>query len=429
LEEILSYKGSAMKSDSLRILVVTQYFWPENMRINDLVEGFVARGHDVTVLTGLPNYPEGKVFEDFKLSPVRYSNYAGAKVVRVPMLPRGCHRLTLVLNYLSYCVSASLIGAWRLRGNCYDAIFVYANSPITVAIPAVVVGHLKRVPTFIWILDLWPETLTAVRAVQNGRVLAVVGKMVSWIYNRSDYLLLQSRAFFSGVRQLCTRPISEERLVYFPSWAEDDFGKSDERRSDLLAHDAEWFTIVFAGNIGEAQDFPAILDAAELVLRELRVRWVIAGSGRASEWLEEQVAARGLNNVFLLGRHPLDKMPSLFAEADALLVSLKTHEVFARTIPGKVQAYLASGRPIIAMIDGEAARVVTESGAGMACPSGDSRGLADIVKRMARMSTVELEEMGRAGRMYYDENYSKERLFDQLEMLFKSASRRRGMLT
>ncbi|TFY92310.1 glycosyltransferase WbuB [Pseudomonas nabeulensis] len=395
------------------------------MRINNLVEGFVAKGHEVTVLTGLPNYPEGAVYAEFRREPKEFSSYHGARVIRVPMLARGKRSITLALNYLSFFTSASTIGSYKLRGQSFDSIFVYAVSPIMAAIPALILGRLKKTPVFIWVLDLWPETLSAVGIIKSPRVLGVVGKVVSWIYNRADYLLLQSRSFDENVKRYCTRSISSDRLVYFPSWAEDDFTGETTVASDLLQRDESVFTILFAGNLGEAQDFPAILSAANSIKADLPVRWVIVGDGRASEWLSKHVKEHRMDNVLLLGRHPLEKMPALFAVADALLVSLKTNEVFEKTIPGKVQAYLASGKPIIAMIDGEAASVVVESGAGMACGSGDAKGLADIVRRMGELSAEDLEKMGKAGRSYYLEHFSKETLFCRLEILFKKATVRR----
>lgn len=413
-----------MAEEKLRILVVSQYFWPENMRINDLVSDFSAKGHEVTVLTGLPNYPEGRVFEAYREAPERFQNYAGAQVLRVPLFPRGKRGVTLFLNYLSFLLSASIFGPFKLRGRQFDAIFVFAVSPIMAAIPAIVIGRLKKVPVFLWILDLWPETLRAVNVVHNPQVLGAVGKMVSWIYNRADYLLLQSHGFFENVRACCTKAIANERLVYFPSWAEDDFSNLAERTAALIEHDPSVFTVVFAGNLGEAQDFPVILDAVEALQGEIAVRWVIVGDGRMSAWLAEQVDKRGLDNVHLLGRHPLEAMPGLFAQADALLVSLKTNGVFEKTIPGKVQAYLASARPVLAMINGEASRVIKESGVGFSAASGDAQGLASITRQMAMLSPEQRQSMGAAGRAYYLEHYSKPMLLSRLEELFRTATLR-----
>ncbi|MFT2189140.1 glycosyltransferase family 4 protein [Pseudomonas putida] len=413
-----------MPEKNLRVLVVTQYFWPENMRINDMVRDLREKGHDVTVLTGLPNYPEGEVFENYRTCPGDFGFYYGAEIIRVPMLPRGKRSIRLILNYVSFFLSASTVGVFKLRSRKFDALFVYAVSPIMAAIPAVLIGRLKRAPVFVWVLDLWPETLRAVGVVRNARLLSLVGRMVSWIYNRADYLLLQSHGFLESVKQYCTRDIAQERLVYFPSWAEDDFSSSVATTGALIDTDPSVFTVVFAGNLGEAQDFPAVLEAVEALRGIVAVRWIIVGDGRMSTWLGEQVQARGLHNVHLLGRHPLESMPGLFAQADALLVTLKTNDVFQKTIPGKVQAYLASGRPLLGMINGEAARVIRESGAGCVCDSGDAQGLAEITRSLAATSVAQRQAMGDAGRVYYLEHYSKPKLMARLETLFWEATLR-----
>ncbi|MEJ5864149.1 glycosyltransferase family 4 protein [Pseudomonas farsensis] len=410
----------------LKVLVVTQYFWPENMRINDLVLDLCAKGHEVTVLTGLPNYPEGQVYPRFREQPEAFATLGGAHIVRVPLIARGQRSMTLALNYLSFLASASTLGLFKLRGRQFDAIFVYAVSPIMAAIPAVLLGRLKRAPVFVWVLDLWPETLRAVGVLKQPRLLALVGRMVSWIYNRTDYLLLQSHAFFDSVRPYCTRPMGDERLVYFPSWAEDDFSSTPASPCTLIDSDPSVLTVVFAGNLGEAQDFPAILDAAEALRGSVAVRWVIVGDGRMSAWIAEQVAVRQLDNVHLLGRHPLETMPGLFAKADALLVSLKSNDVFEKTIPGKLQAYLASGRPLLGMINGEAARVINQSGAGLVCASGDAKGLANITRQLAEASVQQRADMAQAGRSYYESNYTKETLMKRLETLLRTATRRKA---
>ncbi len=414
--------------NKLNVLVVTQYFWPENMRINDLVRDFSEKGHKVTVLTGLPNYPEGQVYERYRTQPENFEEYYGASIVRVPLIPRGKRSINLILNYLSFFTMASTLGAWKVRGQKFDAIFVYAVSPIMAAIPALVIGRLKKAPVFIWVLDLWPETLRAVGVLRQPLLLGCVGRVVSWIYNRADYLLLQSHGFFENVQRYCTREMQPQRLIYFPSWAEDDFSNAVPPPSTLLTHDPSVFTVLFAGNLGEAQDLPAVIEAAQTLVGTVPVRWVIVGDGRMSDWLADQVQARGLDNVLLLGRHPLEEMPGLFACADALLVSLKTNDVFEKTIPGKVQAYLASGKPILGMINGEAAHVIEASGAGLACPSSDAAALARITFELANAGENERTRMGKSGREYYLANYSKPTLLGRLEQLFHDATLRKGRL-
>lgn len=409
----------------MKILIVTQHFWPENFRINDLAEHFAKSGHEVTVLTGLPNYPEGSLFPDYARAPNDFDTYQGVKIVRIPHVLRGKSRLRLMANYLSYFVSASLLGAWKLRGQRYDAIFVFAVSPITVAIPAIVLGKLKRTPVYTWVQDLWPETLSAIGVVRSPRILAAVGFLVSWIYKHSDHILIQSRSFAASVRKYCADADKPGKLIYFPNWAEDVFSQGAAVAQDVVTRRDDRFTIMFAGNIGEAQDFPAVLEAAEALRDDPRIRWVIVGDGRARDWVAAEVARRGLGNCFqLVGRFPVAAMPAFFACADAMLVALQDDEVFARTIPGKVQSYLAAAKPIVGMINGEARNVINESGGGLACAASSSAELADIVRSMAAMPAESLQEMGGKGRAYYESNFSRQTLFGQLESHFAHAVRR-----
>ena len=408
----------------MKILIVSQYFWPENMRINELVKDFSVKGYEVTVLTGLPNYPDGKIFQEYKNKPVEFQSYHGAKIIRVPMLPRGKWRIMLALNYFSFFISATFIGSFKLRKFIFDNIFVFAVSPIMVAIPAIIIGKRKRAPVFIWVLDLWPESLQAVGVMKNKLLLKIVGKLVSWIYNRSDYLLLQSNSFVENVKIYCTKKIDESRLVYFPSWAEEVFSSKPIIKTFLIQPETNVTTIVFAGNIGEAQDFPTILEAVNLLKEKMSLRWVIAGDGRMFNWLKEQVEQRKLQNVILLGRLPVESMPNLFDSADALLVSLKTNEVFSKTIPGKVQAYLASGKPILAVIDGEAAKVINDAGAGFTSNAGNVESFAENIRKFVRLTKAERDTIGVNGKKYYELHFSKEKIYAQLETLFQNSTLR-----
>jgi len=178
----------------VRILVVTQYFWPENFRINDLVSGFCDFDHEVTILTGYPNYPSGVVFPEFRLNPSAFAKFESANVVRVPVISRGKGGLRLILNYVSFVISAIALGVWRLRGQKFDVIFVFEPSPITVGLPAVFLSYIKRTPLAFWVLDLWPETLEAIGVVRSRYILKAIGSLVTFIYNRSDLILAQSKS-------------------------------------------------------------------------------------------------------------------------------------------------------------------------------------------------------------------------------------------
>lgn len=399
----------------MHILVISQYFWPENFRINDLVSDFVKRGHRVTVLTGVPNYPEGRVFDEYRNDPSAFGSYSGARVVRVPMTVRGRGAISLLLNYFTYALSASLLGFWWLRRESIDVIFVYEPSPVTVGIPGALMRRLLGAPMVFWVLDLWPETLKAVGVIRSRAGLGLVALLVRWIYKKCDLILAQSKSFMPQIRNYSD---AKKRIEYFPSWAESLFEHGmDPISAPEVPSQNGAFTVMFAGNIGEAQDFPNILNAAELLtVSHPHIRWVIVGDGRMGNWVAQEVKRRSLgSNFVLLGRFPVERMPSFFRSADALLVTLKSEPIFAMTLPGKLQSYLASGKPILAMLDGEGASLLQESGAGIAAPSGDATKLAAAVVKLSEMSESERALMGKRGLKLYAQEFDRNTLLGRLE--------------
>lgn len=399
----------------MRLLIVTQYFWPENFRVNDLVGALVERGHAVTVLTGVPNYPEGRVYPAFVDAPAAYDVYRGAEIVRAPLLPRGQGSLRLILNYLSFVVTGTLVGLTRLRGRRFDGIVVYQPSPITSALPALAVARVQGAPVLLWTLDLWPDTLEAIGAVRSPRVLRLVGRLVSFIYRRCALILGQSRGFQQNVARYAG---SAQRFRYFPQWSESlfDDGEAEGKIAPEAAQFATTFNLLFAGNIGDAQDFPSILEAADRLRDRPDIQWLLLGDGRAAAWVRDEIARRGLGDtVHMLGRHPLERMPEFFAAASALLVTLKTDPVFALTIPGKVQTYLAAGLPILGMLDGAGAQVIQEAEAGLTCASADADGLARNVLHLVQLSVAQRAEMGARGRAFARREFDRDALLSQLE--------------
>ncbi|WP_395066827.1 glycosyltransferase family 4 protein [Paraburkholderia silvatlantica] len=404
----------------MRLLVVTQYFWPENFRINDLVAELARRGHEVTVLTGLPNYPEGDVFPDYRANPQAYSHYHAVDVVRVPMLSRGKGGIRLMLNYLSFAASASLLGIWKLRGKRFDAVFAYEPSPITVGLPAAALRAIKGAPLAFWVLDLWPETLEAIGVIRSSAILRLVGKMVTFIYRRCDLILAQSNSFIPQIQKYAGM---DRRVEYFPSWAESLFDSMPSEPAEEVPVSPNSFNVMFAGNIGDAQDFPAILAAAESLKQYKHIRWLIVGDGRMARWVTEEISRRGLQDtVLMLGRYPVERMPSFFKHAHALLVSLKDEPIFAMTIPGKLQSYLVTGVPIMAMLNGEGAEVVSNAGAGMTCASGDHAALADCILRLSQMSEGERAAMGQNAKELSMREFDRDTLIGRLERWLKTMS-------
>ena len=385
----------------MKILVVTQYFWPENFRINDLLLGLKERGHKVKVLTGIPNYPGGRFFKGYKNYRPLFEIYDDIPVFRTPIIPRGNgSRIRLVLNYLSFAFFACLLTPFR-RLDAIDLIFVYEPSPITVCLPALLLKKLKSAPVMFWMQDLWPESLSATGAIR-------------FIYRRCDRILIQSRAFFEPVKNQGSQ---SNRILYFPNSAEELYRPVIlEKDVDERAVMPEGFCVTFAGNIGAAQDFGTILKAAEILKEHTEINCVVIGDGRMFKWVKGQVIKRGLSKtVHLLGRYPAKAMPRFFALSDVLLVTLKKEPIFALTIPSKVQSYLACAKPIIAALDGEGAKVVEEAGAGVICPAENPEALADAVLKLHNMSGREREEIGKKGRSYFKKHFEREVLLDRLD--------------
>lgn len=403
----------------LQILVVSQYFWPENFRINDLVRELTARGHQVTVLTGRPNYPKGELFPEYLRNPAEFACFYGVQIHRVPMLARATGAFRLLLNYLSFVIGACLFGPWLLRDYRPDVIFVFEPSPVTVGLPAVLLGRLKRCPIVFWVLDLWPDTLAAIGVIRNPKALNAVAQIVRFIYKQCTLVLGQSRSFLPSIASHCDDP---SKVRYFPSWAEDVFLNQVHEQVAEIPPSPATISILFAGNIGYAQDFPAILEAVDRLKDRNDIRFLIVGDGHRSVWLSQQVKARGLENrVLLLGRFQVERMPAFYAQSDALLVSLRKDPTFSMTIPGKVQSYLAAGRPIIGMLDGEGAEVIRRAGAGLVCSAGDSVALAENIQRFAEMSLEERSHMGKQGQMYAKAEFDRNTLVSRLlNLLYES---------
>ena len=401
----------------MNVLILSQYYWPESFRINEVAYSLREAGCHVTVLTGQPNYPAGEVFQGYRAAGWGAERHAGGyEILRVPLAPRGQRSgVRLAINYLSFVLSASTLGLWLLRGRRFDVIFVYAVSPITQSIPGVLIKRVKRASLVTWVQDLWPESLSATGFVQNRRVLGWVEKMVRWIYRRNDLLLAQSRAFVPSIRALA----GGTRVEYHPNPGElaFDHAVGDEEPAVRLP---DGFNVVFAGNLGSVQALDTILDAAELLQRSDDVRIVLVGSGSREAWVREEIQRRGLANVLLTGRFPPEAMPAILHQASALLVTLVRDPVMEQTIPSKVQAYLAAGRPVIASLDGEGARVVLEAGAGLASAAEDAQGLADAIHRLRELPPARLEAMGESGRRYYETHFSPAFLARELVGHFRS---------
>jgi glycosyltransferase involved in cell wall biosynthesis len=400
----------------MRILISSQYFWPENFRINEIACALKAYGHEVEVITGKPNYPEGTFFSGYCAWGINKESWRDIPIYRIPMLARGSkNSIKLALNYCSFIISGLLFAPWLLREEKYDVIFVYAPSPVFQSIPASFLGWLKGVPVVLWVQDLWPQSAEATGYVKSVFLLKLLEKFVRFTYAHTDLLLVQSEAFIDSVSKLAPNiPIA-----YYPNSVEKEFYSPLITSIPHIKSLQSGFTILFAGNVGSAQSMETTVSAAEKLRSYPEIKIVILGSGSKTDWVARQIIDKKLTNLHLEGRFPSETMPTLMRQASALLVTLTNQPIFELTIPNKIQAYLAVGRPIIACLNGEGARLVEDAKAGVAVSAEDGEGLANAIIKLYKMSELERELMGMNGRAYFKQHFDEEVLLTELIQHFE----------
>ncbi|MCU7828640.1 MAG: glycosyltransferase family 4 protein [Candidatus Thiodiazotropha sp. (ex Myrtea sp. 'scaly one' KF741663)] len=394
----------------MNILIVTQYFWPETFIINELASQLSKFSHTVTVLTGKPNYPEGKIFQGYRSSGLQSEKTPGGiQVHRVPLRPRYAGGTkNLALNYLSFLYSGLIRFPRLIRGQRYDAIIFFAPSPMTSAITAIPIKYLTKSHLAIWIQDLWPESLTATGHVSKPIILLFIKQIVRLIYRFADTLLIQSKAFSQPVSKMA----AADKIVYYPNFSSANIEKEKMAGAQLppaiLQTLDENFCLVFSGNLGTAQALETLLEAAEHLQDLTNLKILLVGSGSMSDRIEEKIQEKRLRNLILTGRLVVEMMPQLYQHAEGLLVLLKDEEIFSYTVPSKVQAYLAAAKPILASINGETARIIDEAGAGLTSRAEDASGLADSIRKLYHSTPEERAAMGRRGHEYFVQHFELE---------------------
>ena len=399
----------------MKVLIVSQYFWPESFYINDVATTLVKKGHQVEVLTGKPNYPQGKIFDGYKSLGLHLETHGGVLIHRIPQLVRGYGSFRLALNYISFVISGLLFSSWVLRRKKFDVIFCFGTSPILQAIPAIFLGWIKGVPVVLWVQDLWPKSLSGTGHIKNKVILKLVEYIVRFIYWKVDLLLVQSQAFIEPVSDLA----SGTPVQYYPNSVDKIYSKPIITSLPDLEGLTTGFSVMFSGNIGSAQAVEVIIETAVLLKEYTDICFIVMGDGSRRDWMLQEVATRGLSNIYLPGRFPVETMPGYMQKASAMLVTLSSNEPFSSTIPSKLQAYMASGLPILASLNGEGARLVSEADAGLAVPAEDPKALAASVLILYNMPIIDRERLGDNGRNYYNENFNHENLVDKLVEIFQ----------
>ena len=401
-----------------KILFVCQYFYPETFRGNDIAFHLAEEGHDVHVVTGIPNYPKGKFFTGYGLFKRRRETIRGVKVTHLPIVPRGeDSKIMLMLNYFSYLLVGWIWMFFHALWHKYDIVFCQQLSPVTMSSPAVLYKKIRHVPLYTWVLDLWPESLTAAGGINNKYILGFFDWFVKSEYKNSDKILTSSRSFDQSILKYGDY---KDKIIYFPQWSD---GASNVSASDFVLpkklqeiSNGDNFIVMFAGAVGEAHGMECNMQAALKTKDHKNIKWVIVVDGRRLDWVRSFVNDNGLNDtVITLGRFPSETMPMFFEKADVMLVSLTDSPLFNMYSPAKIASYMAAERPIIAVLNGEGAEVIKTAECGWNVKAGDAEGLAELVVRLSQMDKQELADKGRNGKMYYDNFFTKDKCLMKLD--------------
>lgn len=402
----------------MRLIIFTNHFYPESFRVNDIAFDRAQRGDQVTILTGIPDYPEGHFHKGYGLFKKRVEYVNGVKVVHVPLIPRGDGgKIRMALNYASSVFFFFFYGWYQALFHRYDAVFVHDTSPAFISLPAKTVSKVQKIPLYHWILDMWPESLTA-GGINGGKFYTLIHKMMKGIYKRDTEILITSK----GSRKLLNeRGVSDEKITYLPNWNDDAISSVDV---SVLPPLPDGFIVMFAGNLGFAQNMENLLAAANELKEEKDIHWVFVGDGRKKPWMDEYVKDHHLEDtVHLLGRYPIETMGAFFKKADVMLVALNDVLIFNMVLPAKVQAYMAAGKPILASLCGEGADIIKDANCGWSVPSNEYKELAATVSRIAKKDKQELATLGKNARNYYEANFTREKCMNILDATFKKHKR------
>lgn len=401
----------------MKVLIVTQYFWPETFRINEVAQALAEKVTKLTVLTGQPNYPDGKIFPGYKAYSSQRDFREKIQIQRVPIIPRkGSNPIRLFFNYLSYIISASTIGFCKLRKDHYDIIFCYGVSPIFQVIPGLIMRKYFGSKVVIYVQDLWPESVAATGYIKNKKVLSIIRRFVKVIYNASDLILISSKSFREPIQSL-TKHVPIE---YFPNSVDSvrllNFDNDEEDLSLLK----ESFSIVFTGNIGYAQSVETIIKAAEKIKHIEQIKIFMIGEGSCLDWMKSAVKDKNLQNIHFIRKLDIRMMPKVYESSSVLLATLADREIFNYTVPQKIIGYLAAGRPIVAATNGETASIIQDSKAGFCAKAEDWQGLSQNILKLYKCSSKELDAIGKKGNAYFMKYFDHNKLMLQLMNEFKN---------
>lgn len=409
-----------MNNSPKKVLLVSQFFYPENFKSNDIAFDLSNRGYKVEVLTGIPNYPIGKYIKGYSIFHNRVEVYKNVKIFRAFQLPRGRKKsnIFITLNYLSFSFFSSIWAIFLCFAKTYDYIIIHQTSPITQALPALIINKLKKTPIFIWVLDLWPEAFISGSGIQRKYIFNLLNWFTKKVYNNSKKILISSKEFRESIIK---KGNFDKKIFYFPNWSI-DFKKTVTETSVIIPDIPDGFIIMFAGNIGISQDVESILKLAMQLKSFEDIKFVIVGDGSCKKWMELKVQEHNIKNqVKFTGHLPLELMPSIYSKANAMLLTLSgKYPDLCLYVPAKLQSYMSAGVPVLGMINGASNKLISEAKCGYAVSSGNYKKLASIIISKILNDKESFEALGYKDRNYYKKNFTKECLINNLCEIFKT---------
>jgi len=401
---------------SKHILVVSQYYYPENFRINDITKEWIKRGYKVTVITGIPNYPSGRFFKGYGFFRKRREIVEGVNIIRIAIIPRFQNPILLAINYLSFVLSGWIWAKFtRLEA---DIVFNFEVSPMTQALPAIWFAKRKKIPCYLYVTDLWPQSVVFATGLKNKYIINRIQRMVDKIYQRCTNILISSRGFYEPIG---SRGINKQKIIYWPQFPEDVYKPHQPHGKKILLPNDELFNLTFTGNIGYAQGLSVLVETAKILKdSNIHIRINIIGNGRYMSDFLTLINKYNVNDYFnFIGQKPSYEIPIYLSESDAAFISLEKEKVFEFTLPSKIQTYLACGIPIIGSASGELKKLIEESNCGYCSEANNPVELASNINQMLNLSKDDLNRLASNGYRYCKENFDKEVLLKQFDEIIK----------
>lgn len=417
--ESLKDDGTCKNADTRKhILLISQYFHPETFRVNDIACEWVKRGYKVTVLTGIPNYPMGKYFDGYDLKHHRREYWNGVEIIRIPLIARGnsgnkiINAVGMTANYLSFVFFGHRwIKSREARNLHADLVFTVEVSPMTQALIGCWYAARYHVPSYLYVQDLWPENVETVTGIHNRLIINPINRMVDWIYAHSDQIFTTSPSFVKAIVNRKNH-VDKSKVHYWPQYAEEFYRPMEPQHVDGIDKDDKSFKIAFTGNIGTAQGLDVLSKAAEL-LKDVDVKFIIVGDGRYQPEFERQIRERSVqDNFIMIPRVSAEQIPKILSCVNAGFISFNKTPLWEKTIPAKLQSYMACGKAIIASASGETERVIHEAECGVCVEIGNEKALANGIIKIMKMNS---RELGIKSREYFELHFDKKKLMDEMD--------------